>query len=132
MTEPSPYIRLCLAEYASVFPDGTVTMVRGFINHWKTHVVPLLVNLHMVVDLYSPSASQRERDFTFEIKGPSGLPIASVVGRFGRAVEPYAQYALPLTFQVVEYGKQRLELRCEDVVGSVELDVRPPTKEPSV
>jgi hypothetical protein len=126
MTEPSPYIRLYLAEYASVFPDGTVTMVRGFINHWTTSAIPQLLQPYMVVDMSSPAAAQRERDFTFGIKGPSGLQVAAVGGRFSRSAEVCAQYAIPLSFQVVEYGRHTLELRCEDLVGALSLDVRPP------
>jgi hypothetical protein len=128
MTQPSSYIRLYLAEYASVSPDGTVTMVRGFINHWTTNVIPQLLQPYMVVDMSSPAGSQRERDFTFGIKGPSGLQLASVGGRFGQSAEACAQYAIPLSFQVVEYGRHTLELRCEDMIGDMSLDVRPPRK----
>jgi hypothetical protein len=128
MTEPSSYIRLYLAEYASVFSDGTVTMVRGFINHWTTNVIPQLLQPYMIVDMSSPSAAERERDFTFGIRAPSGLQVASVAGRLGRSPEAYAQYAIPLSFQVVEYGKHTLELRSEDMVGALSLDVRPPRR----
>ena len=124
LTALDPQIHLVLAEYASIHTDGTATVLRGWINHWTLSGIPALVNPYLLADVPVGVGPDKVRDFSLEIKAPSGLQVALVKGQLSPARGKTAQYAIHLSFQIVEFGSYSVIMDCEGVRGSTTLDVR--------
>ncbi len=125
MTQSSPSIRLILCEYASVFADGTVTMIRGYIQRWSPLALPEPIVLFVVIQLVDLDRADRESDFTLEVLHPSGKVAVGCKGKLRHSHDHTSQFIIPVQMPADVPGAYTFSFTCEGAVGTETLTVQP-------
>lgn len=120
-------LRVFFCEYGTFHKDGTFTLVRGGIEHWTVERLPLDFRLFGFIEVPAGLLPNGPHPLSISLTSGAGLGLWNGDGHItiadpGKPVRA----VVGLAASVQAYGPCVLEVRCGDLVGRAQVDIRPP------